>query len=353
MPIPFSRVASVVARRTRNALVQLAFLLIAAFCAVSLRADQAQTASNHNATRADFDRLMKELSNWGRWGKDDQMGAVNLITPAKRKDAVRAVRDGVSVSMARRAEIEQAIDNPRPINRVMAPRRGGGPGDPPPDISGASDTYTIFYHGLVHTHMDAFCHRAYKGLMFNGMPMTEVTEAACNKGSIFAWKDGILTRGVLMDIPRLKGVEYLEPGTRIYPEDLDAWVKQARLEIEPGDAVLIRTGRWALRDSKGPYNTNQLAGLYITCAKWLKDHDVAILGSDGAQDVHPSGIEGITEPIHALSLIAMGAPILDNLDLEAVAREAARRKRWDFLITASPVAVPGATGSVLNPIATF
>ena len=353
MPAPFSRVTSVVTRRTRTILAQLAILVVAAFCAVSLRADQAQTASNHNATRADFDRLMKELSNWGRWGKDDQMGAVNLITPAKRKEALRSVKDGVSISMARKAEIEQALDNPRPIARVMNPQRGGNPGSPPPDISGASDTYTISYHGLVHTHMDAFCHRAYKGLMFNGMPMTEVTEAACNKGSIFAWKDGIVTRGVLIDIPRLKGVEYLEPGTRIYPEDLDAWVKQARLKIEPGDAVLIRTGRWALRDSKGPYNTNQLAGLYITCAKWLRDHDVAILGSDGAQDVHPSGIEGITEPIHALSLIAMGVPIFDNLDLEAVAREAAKRNRWDFLVTASPVAVPGATGSALNPIATF
>ena len=144
--------------------------------------------------------------------------------------------------MARNAETEPAIDNPRPINRVMTPRRGGNPGSPPPDISGASDTTTVSYHGLVHTHMDAFCHRAYKGLMFNGMPMTEVTEQACNKGSIFAWKDGIVTRGVLIDIPRLKGVEYLEPGTRIYPEDLDAWVKQARLKIEPGRCCVDSNG---------------------------------------------------------------------------------------------------------------
>ena len=182
MPAPFLRVASVVTRRTRNVLVQLAFLAVATFCAVSLRADQAQTASNHNATRADFDQLMKELSNWGRWGKDDQMGAVNLITPAKRKEALRAVKDGVSVSMARKAETEPALDNPRPITRVMNPRRGGNPGSPPPDISGASDTFTISYHGLVHTHMDAFCHRAYKGLMYNGMPMTEVTETGLQQG---------------------------------------------------------------------------------------------------------------------------------------------------------------------------
>ena len=233
MPGPFSRVASVATRRTRNVLVQLAVLVVAAFCAGFLQAARAQTASNHNATRADFDQLMKELSNWGRWGKDDQMGAVNLITPAKRKEALRSVKEGVSVSMARIAEIEPAIDNPRPISARHDPTPRRHPGSPPPDISGASDTYTISYHGLVHTHMDAFCHRAYKGLMFNGMPMTEVTEQACNKGSIFAWKDGIVTRGVLMDIPRLKGVEYLEPGTRIYPEDLDAWVsrRDSRLSL--------------------------------------------------------------------------------------------------------------------------
>jgi len=334
----------------------LTIALLAGFylCWPGSTATHAQTPSNHNATRADFDRLMKELSNWGRWGKDDQMGATNLITPAKRLQALRSVKEGVSVSMARKAETEPALDNPRPITRVMGGAgRGNTPPGPPSDISAASDTLTISYHGLVHTHMDAFCHRAYKGLMYNGMPMTQVTDKGCNVGSVYAWKDGIITRAVLMDIPRLKGVEYLEPGTRIYPEDLDAWVKQAHLKVEPGDAVLIRTGRWALRDAKGPYNTNQLAGLYITCAKWLHDHDAAILGSDGAEDVHPSGIDGIPEPIHALVLAAMGMPIFDNLDLEAVSKEAARRNRWDFLVTAAPAAIPGATGSQLNPIATF
>jgi hypothetical protein len=317
----------------------------------------AQTPSNHNATRADFDQLMKELSNWGRWGKDDQMGATNLITPAKRKEALATVKEGFSVSMAHPADSEPAIDNPRPMTRVMGGagrgnNRGNNPAAPPPDISAASDTLTIAYHGLIYTHMDAFCHRAYMGMMYNGIPMTEVDDKGCNKGSIYAWKDGIITRAVLMDIPRLKGVDYLEAGTRIYPEDLDAWVKQAHLKVEPGDAVLIRTGRPALRAAKGPYNTSQLAGLYITCAKWLHQHDAAILGSDGAEDVHPSGID-IAEPIHALVLRAMGMPIFDNLDLEAVSKEAAKRNRWDFLVTAAPAAIPGATGSQLNPIATF
>jgi len=314
------------------------------------RAEQAEAVSNHNATRQDFDQLMKQLSNWGRWGKNDQLGAVNLITPAKRKQALGSVKEGFSVSMARTAEMEPAIDNPRPIVHEMAKRRAA---NPPSDIGGASDSFLISYHGLVHTHMDAFCHRTYKGQMYNGMPTSAITDKACDEGSIFSFKDGIITRGVLMDIPRLKGVDYLEPGTRIYPEDLDAWAKQAHLTVGPGDAVLIRTGRWARRDAKGPWDTSQLAGLYITCAKWLHEHDVAILGSDAAEDVHPSGIEGIVEPIHALVLIAMGMPIFDNLDLEAVSNEAAKRNRWDFLVTASAAAVPGATGSVLNPIATF
>jgi len=334
--------------------VSFTAVLFGVFCVFSsgpAPAAQAEGVSNQNATRQDFDRLMKQLSNWGRWGKNDQLGAVNLITPAKRKQALGSVKEGFSVSMARTAEMEPAIDNPRPIVHEMSRGRGGS--NPPSDISGASDTFFIAYHGFVHTHMDSFCHRMYKGEMYNGVAASEITDKACNMGSIFSFKDGIITRGVLMDIPRLKGVDYLEPGTRIYPEDLDAWTKQAHLKIEPGDAVLIRTGRWARRQAKGPWNTSELAGLYITCAKWLRQHDAAILGSDAAEDVHPSGIEGIAEPIHALVLIAMGMPIFDNLDLEAVSKEAARRNRWDFLVTASPAAVPGATGSVLNPIATF
>jgi kynurenine formamidase len=309
-----------------------------------------------------FDRMMTELSNWGRWGKDDQKGATNLITPAKRKQSLSAVKDGISVSLARTAETSEALDNPRPVVLAMGGRgRAGGRGAAgaapsaasPSLISGVSDTLTMSYHGFVHTHMDTFCHRAYKGLMYNGMPMTAVTEAGCTQGSILNFKDGIVTRGVLIDIPRLKGVDYLEPGTRITPEDLDAWAKKANLKVTSGDVVLIRTGRWARRDAKGPWPSAQLAGLYITCARWLHDRDVAILGSDGASDVHPSGVDQITEPIHALVLVAMGMPIFDNLDLEAVSREAARRNRWEFLLTAAPAALPNATGSPLNPIATF
>lgn len=288
---------------------------------------------------------------------------MNLITPAKRKQALASVKEGFAVSLARNAETEPAADNPQPIVRQMGGGRGRGnpqnaaasaANKAPSDTGSVVDNFFIAYHGYAHTHMDALCHFFYKNQMYNGFSRDEVTDKGAEKNSILNFKDGIMTHGVLMDIPRLKGIDYLEPGTRIYPEDLDAWVKKARFKIEPGDIVFIRTGRWARRDSKGAWPISEgLAGLYMTCAKWLHQHDVAILGSDGAQDVLPSGVPGITQPIHELVLVAMGMPIFDNCDLEALSREAAKRNRWDFLVTAAPAAVPMATGSVLNPIATF
>ena len=311
----------------------------------------AQIPTDHNATRADFDQYMKNLSNWGRWGKDDQIGAVNLITPAKRKQALATVKEGVSFSLARIAELESAVDNSQPIVRKMT---SIGVGKPTTGPANTGDTFFISYHGYIHTHMDSLCHFLYNGKMYNGFSADEVTENGAAKNSILNFRNGIITRGILMDIPRLKGVDYLEPGTRIYPEDLDAWEKQAHLKVGSGDVVFIRTGRFARRDAKGPWPINQgLAGLYITCAKWLHSRDVAILGSDAAEDVLPSGIEGIPQPVHELVLVAMGMPIFDNCDLEQISKEAAKRRRWDFLVTAAPAAVPGATGSVLNPIATF
>ena len=157
-----------------------------------------------------------------------------------------------------------------------------------------------------------------------------------------------------MDMARFKGVDYLEPGTPIYPEDLDAWEKKAHVKVGSGDVIFIRTGRWALRDAKGPWEASKKsAGLYASCAKWLKSRDVAMLGSDAASDVMPSGVEAVAQPIHTLVLVAMGMPIFDNCDLELLSKEAGRRQRWEFMLTAAPLAVPGATGSALNPVATF
>lgn len=302
--------------------------------------------SKPSYTKADFETAMKELSNWGRWGPADELGALNLITPEKRREAAKLVREGIPVSLSHDAEKEKAADNPRPFIHEMLSTSAT------PGAQSHSDSFTVAHHGLAHTHLDALCHFFYEGKMYNGFAREEVTAKGAAKLSVYNAHNGIFSRGVLMDIPKLKGVPYLEPGTPIYPEDLDAWEKQTGLRVQPGDVVLIRTGRWARRVEKGP-GSGSLAGLHATSARWLKSRDVAVLGSDAAQDVMPSGVDGVRQPIHLLVLVAMGMPILDNCDLEELSKAAQQRQRWDFLITTSPLAVPGATGSALNPIAIF
>lgn len=331
----------------RSAMQQLA--AGAAMAGMTANAALAQGA-RPNSTPDDFIRLQKELSNWNRWGADDQMGAVNLITPQKRLAALRTVREGVSFSMARNAEIKEAVDNPTPIVRKTT-RTGASVSKT--GIASTSDTFFISYHGMAHTHMDSLCHFVYDGKIYNGYASDTVGEDGAARNSILNFKNGIITRGVLMDMARYKGVDWLEPGTPIYPEDLEGWEKRAGVKVQAGDVMIVRTGRWARRDALGPWPPTHLAGLHMSCAPWMHARDVAILGGDDAQDVLPSQVAGISQPIHELCIVVMGMPIFDNLDLELVGREAEKRKRWDFLVTASPAAVPGATGSVLNPIATF
>ena len=164
----------------------------------------------------------------------------------------------------------------------------------------------------------------------------------------------MFTRGVLFDMPKLRGVAYLGDDEASYPEDLEAWEKKAGFRLESGDAMLVRTGRWLRVKEKGPLNLNMAApGLYASCAKWMRERGVAILGSDVVQDVRPSRIEGVDQPIHQLGLPALGCPLIDNCDLDAVSEAAAQRRRWTFLLTINPLRIPGATGGPVNPIATF
>jgi hypothetical protein len=276
------------------------------------------------------------------------MGTVNLITPAKRRQAAALVKDGVSVSLAHDTLIEKAADNGSPFSHVMTATGARPLGQ------FSVDEYKVSYHGFAHTHMDSLCHIFYQGQMYNGVRQETITDTGAQRLAVTNFKNGIFTRGILMDIPRLKGVPYLEPGTAIYPEDLDAWEKKVGVKVGPGDVIFIRTGRWARRAAKGPWDIgSKAAGLHASCVPGLKARDVAMIGSDAASDVLPSGVPGVTQPIHQLVLIALGTPIFDNCDLEAVSAEAAKRNRWEFLISASPIPVPGGTGSPLNPIATF
>jgi kynurenine formamidase len=164
----------------------------------------------------------------------------------------------------------------------------------------------------------------------------------------------VITRGILIDIPRLRGVPYLEPGDAVYTQDIEAWEQKAGVKAGAGDAVILYTGRWARRAKLGPWRLpGPVAGFHVSVARWLKQRDVAIVGSDAATDVTPARFDGLFEPLHHFLIAGLGAPILDALDLEALAQTAATLKRWEFMLTVAPIPVTGGTGGPINVLATF
>jgi len=291
---------------------------------------------------AEFDALFQQVKNWGRWGPNDQLGSANLVDAAKRRQAIALAKTGQTVSLAHNPLTEKADDNASPFEHTML--RGN-----------SMDRYAVSYHGYAHSHIDALCHILYKDQTYNGYARADVnTDKGCTKLGIQNLKNGVVTRGILIDIPRLRNVPYLEPGTALYVEDLEAWAKKAGVEIASGGAILVRTGRWARREALGPWNVGQkMAGLHASVAPWIKARGVAFVGSDAAEDVVPSMVEGVALPVHTLFITALGINLLDNQDLEALGEMAAKLNRWAFMLTINPVPVTGGTGFPLNAIAMF
>jgi kynurenine formamidase len=319
------------------------FVTIAALSLVLAgTAPRAQSPARAPTNAEEFDALFHQLKNWGRWGADDQLGAANLVTADTRRRAVQLARQGLSVSMAHNPLIEKAEDNASPFEHTM-------------NKGFTTDTYRVSYHGYAHSHIDALCHILYKDQTYNGYTRAAVnTETGCARLGIDRLKQGIVTRGILLDMPRLKGVPYLEPGTAIYQEDVEAWEKRAGVTIGPGDAVLLRTGRWARRDALGPWPVGRsAAGFHASIAAFMKSRGVAFVGSDAASEVVPTLVEGVALPVHTLLITALGIHMLDNQDLELVAETANRLRRWEFMLTINPVPVTGGTGSPLNTLAIF
>ena len=315
--------------------------ILCALLAVGAQADEAAPI-----TSATIESWAAELSNAGRWGDADQRGTLNLITPAVRVEAAKLVAEGISVSMAHPLLTERAADNTSPFEHRMqaTPDQAGG---------WATDTWAMLFHGFAHSHIDALCHLAYQGKYYNGFDMAATTAEGCGNLSIANIGDGIFTRGVLMDIPRLKGKEWLAPGEAVTVDDLEAWEAQAGVTVRAGDAVLLHTGRWLRRAAEGPQAGGAYAGFHASTVPWLKARDVAVVGTDGGLDVFPSGIDGVGAPVHSLVLAVLGMPVLDVMDLTRVSAAAAERKRWTFLLTAAPLRAEAGTGSPINAIATF
>ena len=290
----------------------------------------------------EFDAMFQELNNWGRWGADDELGTINLITAEKVREAGALVLSGLTVSLAHNPMPDEAPDNPdAAFNHTMGQ-------------SLRSDTYEFTYHGYGVSHMDSLCHFLWNDRLYNDISPSASTPDGCSKLGIQNLKSGIITRGILLDFPRLKEVPYLEPQTPIYVEDIEAWEAQAGVTVSPGDVIFVRTGRWARRAELGPWQVaGNSAGLHASVLPWIKERGVAAVGSDVATDVMPSLVEGVRQPVHTMLIAGFGTNIFDNMDLEALAEVAASENRWEFMLTAGPIPVEGGTGSPLNPIAVF
>lgn len=294
-----------------------------------------------------LDVMFDEVSNWGRWGDDDQLGTLNLITPEVKAKAAALVEHGVSVSLAGNFDTVKSDYNPRPFEHSSGAHDSG-------NHVTVYDKYSVTFHGGAHTHIDALNHVTYKGKSYNGFTAKETHPEGPGILGIHGMADGIFSRGILVDIPWLRGVEFLKRGEAVTIADFEAWEKKTGITIGSGDVLLVRTGRWTLDKKHGAVFLGLgAAGLHVSVVKWLKARDVAVLGSDAGNDVIPSGVEGEDIPVHLLTLVAMGMPIFDNLRLDTLASEALKRDKREFLFIAAPLRVEGGTGAPINPLAMF
>lgn len=294
-------------------------------------------------TAADIAGFHKTLSSWGRWGPDDQRGALNLITPDMRAAAAATVRSGRVVSCARTLPTIPAADNPVPVAHHMIGTATEG---------GGADYFAIAPHGFATSHLDALCHIFFEGSLFNGYPCEAVTAHGALQLGIHHVAEHVVGRGVLLDVASHRGVDALEPGTPILVEDLEAAEAAAGATVGPGDLLLVRTGRWRWREEHGPWDARStIAGLHASCLPWLRERDIAVLGSDGVSDVLPSQVPDAALPIHSVAIVAMGVHLLDNLDLEALAAACRDEGRWTFLLTVAPLLLFRGTASPVNPLA--
>ena len=304
----------------------------------------------------------QEMKNWGRWGPDDERGTLNLITAEKTQTAVKLVTEGISVSLYHFPDpvnlAEPGVDtsNMRVLNRHWMPGLDPETGE----VRGALDAISFAIHDGGNAHIDAICHYVVQSdrdnpTIYNGKPQN-LTENGCEGGaSIDKMGLGYVTRGVLIDIPLLKGVPYLDKRLPIFVEDLEAWQEFAGITIGSGDAVFLRTGRWARRDQEGPWNyAGESAGLHASVLPWLKERDIAILGSDAVADVQPSGVERFwRRPIHDILIPIWGTPTIDNGYFKDLSEVSARLKRWEFMVSWAVMPVPNGTATPFMGLATF
>jgi len=305
--------------------------------------------SDPELSAAEFQALYERLRGYPQWGDDDRRGGLNYITPARVLAAATEVQTGRPVSMASPLA-GSAADNPEPGTRHMKHL----PGEPSdiPGVSFAEDQMVTNVHGNADSHIDALCHVSYHGKLYNGVAAGAVTSQGGSVLSIDDAHDGIAGRGVLLDIPAVRDVRWLEPGDCVTAADLDAAQQAQRVQVGPGDLLFVRVGHRRRREELGPWDVaSSRAGLHPYAMEYLAERGVAALGSDGNSDTAPSVVDGVAFPIHVLAINALGLHLLDYLRFEDLLPACQMTGRWSFLCVVAPLRLPGGTGSLVNPIA--
>lgn len=305
--------------------------------------------SDQKMSAASFHALYERLRGQARWGVADRRGALNHITPERVAAAAGEVRTGRTVTMA--APLAgSAPDNPEPGARHMK-RLPAEPSNVP-GLSFAADQITMNVHGDVDSHIDALCHVSYDGTLYNGVPASVVSSSGAAELSIEEAKDGIVGRGVLLDIPRLRGVAWLEPGEHVTAAELAAAEQSQQVRVRPGDLLFVRVGHRRRRDELGPWEVARTrAGLHPDTGGYLAERQVAALGCDSNSDTAPSLVDGVAFPVHVLAINALGLYLLDYLQFGDLLPACEAAGRWSFLCVIAPLRLPGGTGSPVNPIA--
>ena len=289
---------------------------------------------------------LKEDRNWGRWGNDDQVGAVNMVTPEKRLAAAGAVKSGRAVSLSREFPKTPAPNNPNPAHHYMKKVFRS-------ETSGfSSDYYGISYHGTATTHLDALCHVWDENGMWNGRKHDDaITMDGAVWGSVDHWKEGIITRGVLLDVPKFRGVPYVTMATPVHGWELEDIAKAQGVEMEAGDALVVYSGREKWNEDGNTIwggDPAERPGLHASCLKFIRQSDCCLLVWD-MMDFTPNGYD-LAWSVHG-SIFAYGIGLLDNALLQPLAEACAEEGRYEFMLTVNPLRVVGGTGSPVNPVA--
>jgi kynurenine formamidase len=309
-------------------------------------------AATERVTTAQFADLYASVKNWGRWGEDDERGALNFITPGHVAAAAALVHSGRTVSLSLTLDTVTGPDNPKAVQHFMTMTADTDIGSG--SLRFGADYLGLEFHGDAHSHIDALCHVMYEGAMFNGFPNARVTSSGAEVESIDVAHTGVVGRGVLLDIPRLRGVKWLEPGDMVRADELIAAEEAQGVALRTGDILYLRTGHHRRRLELGSWDAAVAkAGLHSTAMTLLHEREIAAFGADGDGDAVPNDCDAVMYPIHTLGMNAMGLHFMDSLQFEDLAEACENEKRWEFMTVVAPLRLERGTGSPVNPIAIF